>query len=523
MALLLVAASPGQAQENRSIRQSAASLYRRAEAKLEQKRYDEARDLIVRALEQEPDSGVFVSGVLTEPYYPHYLLGLIHMELEEFDTAVREFLLEEQQGQIQHDAALHETLTLQLAKARQTDNQAPVIKEAAAEILETDLVGQREVAQVRFHGVVVDVGGVGSLTIHGREVGFRQSADGFLFDETLLLDPVVPEVQLAVADVTGNSSEQRITLELPPLDLGLAARDVRAVLVGVDRYGRPAGGPGGGCPPAANTCADPSKFVCYNLPDLGAAAQDARRFHDFLLKRGVPRENLRLLVSDAERKEADLAHVAAALDELQRASGGKAIFYFAGHGVNSRRHKNLMLLSDTSAWECEDAPPEAATPLEASALGVDAVERALARASFDERYVILDACRSPRAASTRSPEVGRTAVGFSARGAVVVPDAAPEGTVGLAPVVFYATFDNSVSVEWNQRQAGYFTWYLLQGLRRDLSLWELKSFVQDHVQRRTSADHGLTQKPHVVLPEALENDYDLQRRTYLLGPPRAGD
>ena len=33
-------------------------------------------------------------------------------------------------------------------------------------------------------------------------------------------------------------------------------------------------------------------------------------------------------------------------------------------------------------------------------------------------------------------------------------------------MLFYATFDKSVSVEWNKKKAGYFTWYLIQGLRR---------------------------------------------------------
>jgi hypothetical protein len=287
--------------------------------------------------------------------------------------------------------------------------------------------------------------------------------------------------------------------------------------VGVDRYSRQAARAPGDCPQDADTCGDPSKLVCYHLPDLLAAAQDARRFHEFLLRRGVPPQNVRLLVSDADRQDATRANILAALDDLQGRRGGKVIFYFAGHGVNSRRHKNLMLVSDTKGWECEDVPDDAATDLEASALGVDAVELALSRAPFEERYMILDACRSPRMASTRSAEVSRPPSGFSPRGVGVVPDLPPAAGTGASPVVFYATFDNNVSVEWSKRKAGYFTWYLLQGLRRDLSLWELKSFVQENVQRRTTADHGLTQKPHVVLPESLENDYELQKSTYLLG------
>ena len=73
------------------------------------------------------------------------------------------------------------------------------------------------------------------------------------------------------------------------------------------------------------------------------------------------------------------------------------------------------------------------------------------QAPFRERYVVLDACRSPRMANTRSAEVSQSPAGFSSRGVGVVPDLSVEGVTGLEPVVFYATFDKSVSVEWPTR------------------------------------------------------------------------
>ncbi len=512
-----VAARSGRAEARQTVRQSAAAAYKRAEGLVRRQKLEQAQKLIEKTLLKHPDSGVFVSGVLTEPYYPHYLLGVIHIELAQYDQAILEFQAEEQQGQIQQNAELYETLTLQLAKARQTDNQAPVIKLARAELIETEFADDREVADVRFTGVVVDDGGVASLTIDGREVDFKQSDDGFRFDETLRLDPVVAEVQIVAADVAGNRSEQGATIDLPPLSLGSAAAGVHAILVGVDRYERHAGNRAGDCPQDANNCRDPSGFVCYNLANLSAAANDAQRFHDLLVRRGVPAENIQLLLSREGRVDATKEKVLAALERLRDRGGEKIIFFFAGHGVNSRRHKNLMLLSDTKGWECEDTSPDVDTDLEASALGVDTVELALMQAPFEERYIILDACRSSRMANTRSATVGSSPAGFSSRGVRVVRDDVAQDVSGREPVLFYATFDKSVSVEWSKMQAGYFTWYLLQGLRRDLSLWELKSYVQDRVQQRTTEDHGVTQKPHVVLPEELENDYELQKRVSLLG------
>ena len=501
--------------QNRDVRQSAAALYKRAESRIKQQRFDDAREILDRATSKYPESGVFVSGVLTEPYYPHYLLGLINLELERYDDAINEFLIEERQGQVQHDAEIYETLTLRLARARQTDNQPPVIKLAQSEIIETVFEAGAEVADVRFHGVIVDPGGVASLTIDSREINFRQSPDGFTFDETLTMNPLPTVVPIVVSDVMGNRSQQEIEITLPPLDLGAAASDIHAVLVGVDRYA--SSSDGADCANVKHSCRDQSTFTCYNLPDLRAAANDAQRFNEFLLKRGVPSENIQLLLSNDAGMNATTENVHQAIENLKNRSGGKAIFYFAGHGVNSRRHKNLMLMSDTNNWECGDADPEEATPLEATSLGVDAVEIALMQGNFDERYVILDACRTPRMAGTRGVETSESPDGFSSRGIDVIPDEIRATSTGEEPVVFYATFDRSVSVEWNQKKAGYFTWYLLQGLRRNLSLWDLKSFVQERVQEKTFADHGLTQKPHVALPDQLENDYELQKRTFLLG------
>jgi len=512
-------AQSGPTEQNRTVRQSAAALYKRAESRIRQQRYDDAREIIDDAISRYPESGVFVSGVLTEPYYPYYLLGLIHLEQGRFDDAINAFLEEERRGQIQHDAEIYETMTLRLARARQTDNQPPVTRFANAEIVETQFEGNNEVGDVRFQGVVADPGGLASLTIAGREVKFRPTDDGFAFDEVLHLSPLPSVVPMAASDVMGNTTHGQVDIALPPLDLGPDAADVHAVLVGIDRYAASRAS----CSEITNRCADRAAFACYNLPDLNAAANDARRLKDFLSRRGVPDDNIQLLLSDATHDDATSADVLGALDRLKASDGGTAIFYFAGHGVNSRRHKNLLLMSDTVNWECADAGEDEVTPLESSSLGVDTVEIALMESGFDERYVILDACRTPRLAGTRDATAPESAEGFNSRGISVIPDSVKANAVGREPVVFYATFDRSVSIEWNQKKAGYFTWYLIQGLRQDLSLWDLKAYVQQHVEDRTYADHGLMQKPHVTLPDELENDYELQQRTFILGHARPGD
>ena len=117
-------AQSGPIEQNRAVKQSAAALYKRAESRIRQQRYDDALKIIDDAISRYPESGVFVSGVLTEPYYPYYLLGLIHLEQGRFDDAINAFLEEERRGQIQYDAETYETMNLRLARARQTDKRA---------------------------------------------------------------------------------------------------------------------------------------------------------------------------------------------------------------------------------------------------------------------------------------------------------------------------------------------------------------------------------------------------------------
>jgi hypothetical protein len=193
-----------------------------------------------------------------------------------------------------------------------------------------------------------------------------------------------------------------------------------------------------------------------------------------------------------------------------------------------------MLLSDTRGWECGAPLGGESTAIEQTALGVTEVARALMQSPIKQRYIILDACRSPRLATkgtdSRQSSPGFSLAGTKGLGLVTVTEPADRG---FEPIVFYSTLEKKVSIEWNRNQSGYFTYFLLQGLRRDLPLDALKTYVQQNVKEQTmqdlcSADPAGTscpyvQAPYLQLPDALENDYALQSRTFILGQRPQGE
>lgn len=509
--------------------------YHNAELSFQQSRYDEALLFAEHALEEEPQPSIRREGMFRRYYFPYLLRGRIRLRLRQPEQALVDFNRELEEGIIKGSPEHLRLLTESMQEARNLDVQPPAIAVTTVEVLETsfeELAQAEELASVRVEGTILESGGLDQVIVGSTQAKFSKSKtqdNVYAFEASIVVDPEVP-IAIVAEDKAGQRAEGKAQVPLPPLHLGDAAKGIYAVIVGVDAYAAEFRLDGGSCLPSLKErCADPSRFACYNLPNLSAAANDAENVSRMLLRRGVPPDHIRLLVSRVGARNATVAQALDALAWLSHAPSTKAIFYFSGHGVLSRRHKNLMLMADTLGYECTDLPETQQTELERTSLSVSEVFRFLEESPAPERYVILDACRSPRRGSTRSAagdEVQPTP-GFSIRGTnrgVIPEDLAAGNQQRLPPVVFYATFEERVSVEWSQKGAGYFTWYLLQGLRRDLPLSEFGRFVQENVRRRTQEDLcgagdeacPYVQRPYIELPKELAEDYELQARTFIL-------
>lgn len=518
--------------------------------KIDNGKCDEARASVDRLTGDHPNSCVHLEGSFSDPYFAHYLQGKYYLRcgkkerIERYAEKARtEFEKELGSGLILRNGEWKPTLDKDLAEARADDTQPPFLKIDSIETVETRFKTaddrDYEEAIVRVKGVAADEGGVKSVTINGQTIAFTPSSSKkgeyvFSGEVPIEVGKGRPSLTVVVRDQHDNELPETHEVEdLPGLDLGAGAESIDAIIVGVDFYDDSYRDANGNCESRFRSdCANPDEFICHKLPRLTAAVADAEHMRDFLLKRGVPERNIHFLASrSATDMGATRPRVMAELKKLKeiRGEGRKIIFYFAGHGVLSKKESNLLLLSDTLPMECADAPADTSTKLEATALGVRQITALLNDTTFTERYVIVDACRTPRLGRDGLAEgevPGFDVSDGTRRIPGVVP---PDDDDDRGVVVFYATREKRVSVEWSREGAGYFTYFLIQGLRRNLPLSRLWPYVQAHVREQSSRDlcpEGASYKdcrymqlPVMMLPKSIREDLALQDSTFVLGGP----
>ncbi len=516
--------------------------YRKSESKLERNELDEALELVERAIKAHPESGVFQMGIQPRDYFPYYLRGMIRLRMGEADLALEDFLDEQSRGAIEPSSPLNAALSSRIDEARALDNERPEVRITSTEIREFEFVNRHgaeiEEAELLISGTAEDTrSGIRSISVAGREVALTARDGVHHFNETIRVDARSTELPVIVQDAADNVTTFDHPIELPALSLGEQAERIHAVIVGVNEYDRGHLDENGDCTEELRSSCD-GRFTCHALSDLSYSVADAQRVAELLYRRGVPERNVTLLVSGGGTNDATRENVEAAIARAREADGDKVLFFFSGHGMLSRDQDNLMILENTRTWECADRtddeeepqaddPVRRASPLEETAISVASVARQLKESRSPERYIILDACRTP---VTATKSVGTKEIpGFSAEGIkgirLVLEEV--EEDRGRDPIIFYSTLERKVSVEWNTKGSGYFTWFLIQGLRRNLALDELKRFVQAGVKQQTQEDLcgraqdpelcAYLQAPYLQLPPELEQNYDLQAQTYILG------
>ncbi len=95
-----------------TVSQTAARQYKAAESLAIEGKHQAALTLVQETLADHPNSGAYIEGHFTEPYYPHFLLGWIHMENDQPERALEAFDLELAEGAIQEDLTRFRELTL---------------------------------------------------------------------------------------------------------------------------------------------------------------------------------------------------------------------------------------------------------------------------------------------------------------------------------------------------------------------------------------------------------------------------
>lgn len=163
---------------------------------------------------------------------------------------------------------------------------------------------------------------------------------------------------------------------------------------------------------------------------------------------------------------------------------GRAIFYYAGHGIpNESDNSSYLLPYDGVGSDIE------------SAYSLKTLYEKLGASNAKSIIVLLDACFS---GSKRE-----NAMLASARGvAIKAKPASPQGNM----VVFSAAKGDETAYPYKEKKHGMFTYYLLNKLQESkgkITLGELGDYLQKEVSRQSFLENNKTQTPTVSASPSL--------------------
>ncbi len=219
------------------------------------------------------------------------------------------------------------------------------------------------------------------------------------------------------------------------------------------------------------------------------ATNDATIFAEYCEKTlGIPKANIELL---PDATQGDIRHgVSTLANRLEAFNGeGKAIVYYAGHGIPDEKDKTAYLLPiDGFASDIE------------SGYSLDKLYKTLSSVPAQQVMVFLDACFS---GAKRDGEMLASARGV----AIKVKETAPEGKL----LVFTAATGDETAICDKDLHHGIFTYYLLKCIRDNkgqVQLGDLSEYVTNSVKKRSVIiNSGKLQTPTVIPSASMSNDW----------------
>lgn len=235
------------------------------------------------------------------------------------------------------------------------------------------------------------------------------------------------------------------------------------------------------------------KYADTQITTLGGSSNDAKAIADALIRyAGFPSDQVMLLASDqpAERQPTR-GNILRRLSNLASVVSPDGLLFvsFAGHGME-RGGQAFLLPSDAQVSNDVDL-------LEQTAVNVVQIKERIRKTGVGQVVMVLDACRND--------PVGRgnednpltlayvRAFNFDLRNREVT-----------AFATLYATAVGQRAYEYKEKQQGYFTWELVEGLkggaaneRGEITLSGLLKYLQERVPKHVLADLGAgkEQKP----------------------------
>jgi len=220
---------------------------------------------------------------------------------------------------------------------------------------------------------------------------------------------------------------------------------------------------------------------------LYGAAKDAQALRDALVNyAGFPEDQVTLLATgEPEEREPSRASI---LQRLLNLNGlvpqdGLLLVSFAGHGMQ-RGERGFLLPADAKIGSLPQ--------LENTAISVADMKRFIQQTGVRQVLVLMDACRNDPGgrADGANPMSGAYRFDFDTRNKEVE-----------AFATLYATDVGNRAYEYTEKNQGYFTWFLVEGLkgeaanaRGEVTLSGLVRYLQEKVPKRVLLDLGQEKK-----------------------------
>lgn len=237
------------------------------------------------------------------------------------------------------------------------------------------------------------------------------------------------------------------------------------------------------------------------IVDLQCATSDATLLRDTLIaKANFSSDNIFLLTSDAkgESSKPTLTNLVFRLEWLRDIvnPGDTLVFYFAGHGVSIDGQTFLLT---------QDADQRSKNTLMVSSLPGSILNGLLKATGAQSTLVLLDACRNDPTAGSRGGSDNVLTEAMS-RGLVFTPTPSPSRDLTRTSATIFACGEGQRSWEWADKNHGFFTYYLAQGLDASdgaysggvLTLHGLVGYLAKNVAAAALRETNQTQKPMVA-------------------------
>ena len=218
------------------------------------------------------------------------------------------------------------------------------------------------------------------------------------------------------------------------------------------------------------------------------AENDAKTFKEYVQNTlGVPEKQIKLVTN------AGLNSLRGAIKWLKQAmeisnGQGKAIFYYAGHGIPDEADKAAYLLPTDG----NGSDPE-------SGYSLSRLYKELGTTPSKNITIFLDACFS---GTKREGDMMASARGV----AIKVKQSAPEGNM----IIFTAAQGDETAYPFEEQQHGLFTYYLLKKLQTtkgETTLGELNDYLNAEVTKQSFLVNNKKQTPSVSTSSSLNNSW----------------